>query len=340
MADSWRYTPESVDPGRKAGTPRLGSPGYWEGLTDSFQESQNDFSGAHHDQSSLWVPHALERHLSKPTVRSFASVWESDASIKTWWLTSGNTSHRTHVVGAKKYNRLIIKSHLTLISTETIIPHQTHTVALALSPPSPIPAAGPLACPKYPGGGIGGITRLKGIGMFIAVTWLGPALIIPIWSWVWKYMLDGRPGRGSHSDFKHPEHSEIHIHASNGNRRTLSRKNNIIRNQKLKGQAYHCQEPLGFLVPYLSRTPKSQRDIMRSPHPIILLQHRSRFLQHWQTPLTLHLLCRHGVIDHRGYCNIRDSKIPPEVLRHHEHFQFLTPIFLEHLLKHLNICSL
>lgn len=61
---------------------------------------------------------------------------------------------------------------------------------------------------------------------------------------------------------------------------TLSRKNNIIRNQKLKGQAYHCQEPLGFLVPYLSRTPKSQRDIMRSPHPITLLQHRSRFLQH------------------------------------------------------------
>lgn len=72
---------------------------------------------------------------------------------------------------------------------------------------APVPAAGPLAWPKYPGGGIGGITRLKGIGMFIAVTWLGPALIIPIWSWVWKYMLDGRPGEGrkSQNDFKHPE---------------------------------------------------------------------------------------------------------------------------------------
>lgn len=34
------------------------------------------------------------------------------------------------------------------------------------------------------------------MGMFMAVTWLGPALIIPIWSWVWKYMLDGRPGKG------------------------------------------------------------------------------------------------------------------------------------------------
>lgn len=92
-------------------------------------------------------------------------------------------------VGAKKYK-------FTLVSTESIIPHQTHAVPLALCPPGPIPAAGPLACPKYPGGGIGGITRLKGMGMFIAVTWLGPALIIPIWSWVWKYMLDGRPGEG------------------------------------------------------------------------------------------------------------------------------------------------
>lgn len=43
---------------------------------------------------------------------------------------------------------------------------------------------------------MGGITRLKGMGMFMAATWLGPALIIPIWSWVWKYMLDGRPGGG------------------------------------------------------------------------------------------------------------------------------------------------
>lgn len=34
MADSWRYTPESVDPGRKAGTPHLGSLDCLEGLTD------------------------------------------------------------------------------------------------------------------------------------------------------------------------------------------------------------------------------------------------------------------------------------------------------------------
>lgn len=57
------------------------------------------------------------------------------------------------------------------------------------------PAAGPLACPKYPGGGMGGMTRLKGMGMFMAATWLGPALIIPSWSWVWKYMFEGRPVR-------------------------------------------------------------------------------------------------------------------------------------------------
>lgn len=55
------------------------------------------------------------------------------------------------------------------------------------------PDVGPLTCPMYPGGGMGGITRLKGIGMFMDVIGLGPAPIIPIWSWVWKYMLDERP---------------------------------------------------------------------------------------------------------------------------------------------------
>lgn len=39
------------------------------------------------------------------------------------------------------------------------------------------------------------MTRLKGMGMFMAATWLGPALIIPSWSWVWKYMFEGRPAR-------------------------------------------------------------------------------------------------------------------------------------------------
>ena len=39
---------------------------------------------------------------------------------------------------------------------------------------------------------MGGMTRLKGMGMFMAATWLGPALIMPIWSWVWKYMFEGR----------------------------------------------------------------------------------------------------------------------------------------------------
>ena len=46
----------------------------------------------------------------------------------------------------------------------------------------------------YPGGGMGGITRLKGIGMFMEVIGFGPVPIIPIWSWVWKYMLEVRPG--------------------------------------------------------------------------------------------------------------------------------------------------
>lgn len=55
------------------------------------------------------------------------------------------------------------------------------------------PDAGPLICPRYPGGGIGGITRLKGMGRFIAVIGLGPVPIIPIWSWVWKYILVVRP---------------------------------------------------------------------------------------------------------------------------------------------------
>lgn len=40
---------------------------------------------------------------------------------------------------------------------------------------------------------MGGITRLKGMGMFMDVMGLGPAPIMPIWSWVWKYMLDERP---------------------------------------------------------------------------------------------------------------------------------------------------
>lgn len=34
--------------------------------------------------------------------------------------------------------------------------------------------------------------RLKGMGMFMAVIWLGSVLIMLIWSWVWKYMFEGR----------------------------------------------------------------------------------------------------------------------------------------------------
>lgn len=40
---------------------------------------------------------------------------------------------------------------------------------------------------------MGGITRLKGIGRFTDVSGPGPVPIIPIWSWVWKYILEGRP---------------------------------------------------------------------------------------------------------------------------------------------------
>lgn len=42
---------------------------------------------------------------------------------------------------------------------------------------------------------MGGMTKLKGMGMFMAATWLGPALIMLIWSWVWKYMFEGRPAK-------------------------------------------------------------------------------------------------------------------------------------------------
>ena len=40
---------------------------------------------------------------------------------------------------------------------------------------------------------MGGMTRLKGMGRFMDVMGLGPVPIIPIWSWVWKYILDERP---------------------------------------------------------------------------------------------------------------------------------------------------
>ncbi len=55
------------------------------------------------------------------------------------------------------------------------------------------PAAGPLVWPRYPGGGMGGMTRLNGMGMFMEPIRFGPAPIMPTWSWVWKYILDGRP---------------------------------------------------------------------------------------------------------------------------------------------------
>ena len=58
-----------------------------------------------------------------------------------------------------------------------------------------VPAAGPLTCPRYPEGGMGGMTRLKGMGMFMAAMGFGPVPIMQIWSWVWKYMFDGRPAR-------------------------------------------------------------------------------------------------------------------------------------------------
>ena len=53
---------------------------------------------------------------------------------------------------------------------------------------------------------MGGMTRLKGMGMFMAATWLGPALIMPIWSWVWKYMFEGRPVRHNMSGRRHTAH--------------------------------------------------------------------------------------------------------------------------------------
>lgn len=54
---------------------------------------------------------------------------------------------------------------------------------------------------------MGGMTRLKGMGMFMAATWLGPALIMPIWSWVWKYMFEGRPVRHNMSGRCHTTQS-------------------------------------------------------------------------------------------------------------------------------------
>lgn len=37
------------------------------------------------------------------------------------------------------------------------------------------------------------MTRLNGMGMFMEPIGFPPVPIIPTWSWVWKYMLDGRP---------------------------------------------------------------------------------------------------------------------------------------------------
>lgn len=68
-ADSWRYSPESEGPGRKAGTPHPGWPGCWGGWTGSCQESQIGFSAARHGRSFLWEPHGLEKSSSHPTVR-------------------------------------------------------------------------------------------------------------------------------------------------------------------------------------------------------------------------------------------------------------------------------
>lgn len=64
---------------------------------------------------------------------------------------------------------------------------------------------------------MGGMTRLKGMGMFMAATWLGPALIMPIWSWVWKYMFEGRPARHKVDSRCHPPHANEPIaHPTNG----------------------------------------------------------------------------------------------------------------------------
>lgn len=163
-ADSWRCSPGSGGPARRAGTPRPGSLGCSGGSTDSFQESQNDFSGAHHGQSFLLAPRVLEKRLFQPTVR---------------YLTRANVRNN------RFYNDLIAAPTGTAAGVaETTFPLQTSKCGVFFYPFAPVPAAGPLAWPKYPGGGMGGMTRLKGMGMFMAVTWLGPALIIPIWSCV------------------------------------------------------------------------------------------------------------------------------------------------------------
>lgn len=70
------------------------------------------------------------------------------------------------------------------------IQEQLHAVSLHS------PDVSPFTCPTYPGGGMGGITRLKGMGMFKDAIGPGPVPIIPIWSWVWKYILDVRPAMG------------------------------------------------------------------------------------------------------------------------------------------------
>lgn len=57
---------------------------------------------------------------------------------------------------------------------------------------------------------MGGMTRLKGMGMFMAATWLGPALIMPIWSWVWKYMFEGRPVRHNMNGRRHTASKQVH----------------------------------------------------------------------------------------------------------------------------------
>lgn len=189
---------------------------------------------------------------------------------------------------------------------------------------APVPAAGPLAWPKYPGGGIGGMTRLKGMGMFMAVTWLGPALIIPIWSWVWKYMLDGRPGE------EKPQRSQTSWIFKNQFIFLLlavmgGLVNGINRSQKLKGRCYHCQEPPIFLVQFIPRLKISEIHLTGSFPLSYCFAAPSKIpetLTHTLSLFPSFFTCSAYIkLDHSGF----NTKSKIQI--HQEHFQFLNSIF-------------
>lgn len=126
------------------------------------------------------------------SVRSAVWSWSSSAQV-----SHVSTGPLAATAGPSAYSAACLTFYTSTATWRTIwrtpvcifVSNLHHSIMSSLHSPG----VGPLTWPRYPGGGMGGITRLKGMGRFIAVSGLGPVPIIPIWSWVWKYILDVRP---------------------------------------------------------------------------------------------------------------------------------------------------